>query len=393
MDGRMALQRLLPEFDPATLERPTNLAEGLPGRVFTDPAFFEHESRQLFGRNWIAVGFGADVPDVGDVMPVSVAGWELLLVRGADKQVRCFHNICRHRGMKLVHEKSNVASLRCGWHCWTYDLDGALVATPNIAGIRTTAADGFDRTRLGLRPVRCGQWFDLVLVDIGGTAPPLARHLAPLAQRLARVEFDHCTHDGTVTEADAPVNWKVIVEGGIEDYHLPFVHRTLTYSDSYRFEEGGEAYLGFSTRRSADEAYKRYHGEGDPTEVLPIFPGLRGASELESLVLFVLPNAIVAALPTHVRLTALLPQGPARTLRRQACYFVDEAGCDPRYAALRERTHGFWREIWQEDSAYMDAIQHMSPVRDRIGQETRFSPHWERGVHAFQKYVVRRLSA
>lgn len=394
MDGLTGLHGQLSQEDVTALNRPTNLAEGLPGRVFTAPGFFDLEARRLFGRNWAAVGFGADVPKPGDVAPVSIAGWELLLVRNTAGEVKCYHNICRHRGMKLISEKTNVAALRCGWHCWTYDLDGALIATPNIAGIRTSSAEGFDRTQLGLRPVRAEMWFDLIFVDLSGVARPLSEQLAPLAVRLGDVQFDQCATDGHIADGESDVNWKVIIEGGIEDYHLPFVHKTLTYSDTYKFEDGGGAYLGFSTKRPVAEAHRRYTLDSNGiAETLPVFPALRDAAEVESVVLFVLPNAIVASLPTHVRLSVLLPQGPSRTRRRQLSYFVGDAATDPKYASLRQKTHDFWREIWEEDGAYMHEIQHMSAVRDRLGLSTRFSPHWERGVHAFQKYLVGQLAA
>lgn len=393
MDGLTSLHGQLSSEDVAALDRPTNLAEGLPGRVFTAPDFFDLEAKRLFGRDWVAVGFGADVPNPGDVAPISIAGWELLLVRNTDGKVNCFHNICRHRGMKLVSEKTNVAAIRCGWHCWTYNLEGGLIATPNIAGIRTSSAEGFDRTQLGLRPVRVEQWFDLVFVDLSGVARPLSEQLAPLSERLKHVQFDQCVTDGKIADGEIDVNWKVIIEGGIEDYHLPFVHKTLTYSDTYKFEDGGNSYLGFSTSRPVAEAHRRYVLDPDAAaETLPVFSALQDAKEVDSIVLFVLPNAIVASLPTHLRLSLLLPQGPSSTRRRQLSYFVGEAGTSPKYAGLRQKTHDFWREIWEEDGAYMHEIQRMSAVRERIGLSTRFSPHWERGVHAFQKYLIGRLA-
>lgn len=393
MCGHEADGAILDRSDIEALQRPINVAAGLPGRIFTDPAFFDLEARRLFGQNWTAVGFGADIPNAGDILPVSLAGWELMLVRGKDGAVRCFHNICRHRGMKLVTAKSQLSTIRCGWHCWTYALDGALIATPNIGGIKENACEGFDKSELGLREVRAAMWFDLIFVDLGGKAQPLDTQLEPLKQRLADVEFDRCRTDGIVSESEAPVNWKVIVEGGIEDYHLPFVHKSLTYSETYKFEGGAPAYLGFSSMRSADEAYRRYHADSAGTaQTLPVFPRLRDKSQVETAVLFILPNAIIASLSTHVRLSILLPQGPSRTLRRQVSYFVDDAGTAPAYEPLRRKTHAFWREIWEEDGAYMDAIQHMSAVRERLGLRTRFSPHWERGVHAFQQYIASRVA-
>lgn len=83
---------------------------------------WELERQTIFRKEWFAAGFASDVPNIGDYLPVSVAGWELLFVRGKDAVVRAFHNICRHRGTKLVHTPGNGNFIRCGWHCWTYEL-------------------------------------------------------------------------------------------------------------------------------------------------------------------------------------------------------------------------------------------------------------------------------
>jgi choline monooxygenase len=132
------------------LERPTRTATGLPGRAYYDEFFYQAERKHVFAASWTGVGFGSDVPNPGDVKPVSVAGYELLLVRGKDGQVNVYHNICRHRGMKLVKAAGNVRSIRCSYHCWTYGLDGGLLATPSIGGVNQNRAEDFNYGELGL---------------------------------------------------------------------------------------------------------------------------------------------------------------------------------------------------------------------------------------------------
>src|SRR5579859_3142695 len=120
----------------AALARPLAEAEGLPGYYYGGE-FFAVEQRLLFPRGWAAIAVGARIPSTGDMLPVDLAGWPLLLVRQADGGIMAFHNMCRHRALLLVPEPcAGERSIRCPWHAWRYALDGALQATPEIGGAR-----------------------------------------------------------------------------------------------------------------------------------------------------------------------------------------------------------------------------------------------------------------
>ena len=106
----MELADLLSERDIQELARPTGEASGLPGHAY-GADFFGLETRRLFPRTWCAVAYESDVPTMGDALPVDVAGWPLVLIRGADQQVRVFHNVCRHRQMQVVPEPCKAPHL------------------------------------------------------------------------------------------------------------------------------------------------------------------------------------------------------------------------------------------------------------------------------------------
>jgi len=64
---------------------------------------------------------------------LAVADTSLILVRGKDGQIRAFHNICRHRGNKLVwndfpgeETAGTCRQFTCKYHAWRYGLDGEL---------------------------------------------------------------------------------------------------------------------------------------------------------------------------------------------------------------------------------------------------------------------------
>ena len=118
---------------------------GLPARAYTDTAFLELENQTLFQRTWVFCGFAHELPRSGDLQPVEIAGQPVLLVRDSDDRTRAFHNVCRHRCLKLVEQQCNTGKLiRCPYHAWAYDLDGNLKASPHFGGTDTHDADGFD---------------------------------------------------------------------------------------------------------------------------------------------------------------------------------------------------------------------------------------------------------
>src|SRR5260221_12251176 len=114
--------------------RPTAEATGLPNEFYVDEQLFRLERDQLFARGWTCVGVGAELPLPGDLWPIELIDMPLLMVRGRDGVVRVFHNVCSHRGVRLVDRPGQAPVIRCPYHSWAYDLEGRLVRTPDIGG-------------------------------------------------------------------------------------------------------------------------------------------------------------------------------------------------------------------------------------------------------------------
>ena len=388
----------------AGLYRPVEDAEGLPGNVYTDPAFWELEREHYFSRTWMACAFLNDVPEPGDVYPVSVGGWELLVTRDANRAVHVFHNLCAHRGMRVVDCAGNVGSrMRCPWHSWAYDLEGKLVATPNLGGIDKSEAPGFDRPALGLREVRSETWLNFVFVNIDRKAPPLQEHLAPVLERVAAYDLSQLAAGPARTEFEFHGNWKLAYEGGVEDYHIPWIHTNLgSHTGTYHIEaDGGQTYVGISSRRVLDNPEDRrgaaFRGTGKKGE-LPVFPHLGDTPPddglgWETVLLFIPPSAVLAVLANHFATRMFVPVAVNRTIHRIAPMFVGEGASDPAFEANRDLVLKGWRRVAEEDAPLVGALQQQHRLRQELAMPTRFSPFWESSVLRFQQLVVERLRA
>jgi len=399
-------QRTLDDFmskaQVEALTKSTAVAQGLPGAAYIDPDFWELERQRYFPSRWMACAYVGDVSESRDAIPVSIAGFELLLTRDEQGKLHAFHNVCSHRAMRVLDAKqTGDTKLRCPWHCWTYDLCGQLVATPNIGGIHVGEEEAFDRSQLGLREVRCGTFLNLVFVNLDSQAPSLETFLAPLKARLAAYDLDALRVSEQTTDAVFNGNWKLVMEGGLEDYHLPWVHPQLgphagTFSPE--LDESG-CYVGISNRRPY--LWQGQSAGGNPREIgngLRQFPHLApdhrtdGLSH-EGIILMVPPSAVIAVMSDHVVTSLLSPMSLDRTAQRRTFLYLGDTATSKGLNATREAIARGWATVGEQDLDLVETMQHQQSLREQVDMPTRFSPHWEPAVHHFQKMIVEQIRA
>jgi phenylpropionate dioxygenase-like ring-hydroxylating dioxygenase large terminal subunit len=195
----------------------------VPAARYGDVEFFELERQEVFGRSWLLVAHGDELPAAGDFRLVDHLAKPIVLLRADDGGVNAFVNTCKHRGAALVTEASGHAGRRltCPYHSWVYGLDGALLGYPD-----THNFPPLDKECLGLTPVRCETWGPLVFVNLDDGAPPLSEYLAQVGDDLSELgELAGRLHLVERTAFDVDVNWKLPVDANIETYHVNTVHR------------------------------------------------------------------------------------------------------------------------------------------------------------------------
>ncbi|MYE02703.1 MAG: aromatic ring-hydroxylating dioxygenase subunit alpha [Alphaproteobacteria bacterium] len=364
--------------DLASVLEPIETASGLPGRCYTELSAFEEERRQIFGRGWFCLAFANDLATPGDLLPVDVMGMALLLVRTGEGEIRCFHNVCRHRGVRLVERpERGRKAVRCPYHSWTYDLEGRLCATPHIGGVDRHEAAGFRRSGRGLFPVRTGVWMDMVFADLSGRAPALGEWLAPLLERWRG--FPLARYRPAAAEPirfRLQANWKLAVENYCEAYHLPWVHpglnRISSLADHYPIVDAA-----FSGQGST-----RYTSRGE----LPCADD----SELAEYVA-VYPNLLLGAHTDHFFAMRLDPLAPDETLEDARLWCLADAAAGSAHADARRRLRARWEEVFREDIDIVERMQRgrRSPAFDG----GCFSPAMDSPSHAFHRWAARCLGA
>lgn len=199
----------------------------LPVEIFNSPTVFELEQQRLFSRAWMFLAHTSELPAPGDYVLRSIAGNSVIVTRDEHGTIRCFLNMCRHRGNQVCKATAgNASHFRCSYHGWTYANDGRLIGVPHI---RNVYDGNLHRDDWGLVAVRTSSYAGLIFGCLDPNAPSLEDYLGGF-----QFYLDLYLRPGpNGTEVYAPPNqwvastdWKICAENFAGDgYHTPVAHQ------------------------------------------------------------------------------------------------------------------------------------------------------------------------
>jgi choline monooxygenase len=384
----------------AATRLPVDLASTLIPDAYTSADFHALERDAIFARSWVPVCVTAELAEPGSYVVVDVAGRSLLVCRNRAGELRAHHNVCRHRGTRLVeNERGRVERFfQCPYHAWAYDLDGACLGTPlftpesgipddqrevfDMAGVRE-----FDKADYGLHSVRVDSWGCLVFVCLDPEGPSLAHELGDLPERLAGYRL----HEHRLlrrVEYEIEANWKLVAENFMEYYHLPWVHPGLVKVSPMKAHhrwQGTGMYIGFCTSPIAANT------EEGGWQGLPPLSTLSEDDATSARFAWVFPSVAVNVLPNHSFLLLARPSAPDHTA--ESAYLLSHPECIDRAGdALEHETEvllSFWDEVNREDIAIVERVQ--AGVADPTYTGGRMCYRFEEPVHRFQNMIVDRM--
>jgi choline monooxygenase len=349
-----------------------SLASGLtlPAGWYSDPAVLRLEQERIFRRVWVYAGRTEQVAEPGQFFTARSGDVPIVCVRGSDGELRAFVNVCRHRASVLVEGEGRRETIQCGYHAWTYNLDGSLRSAP-----RSEREDGFSKDGLGLIPAAIDTWGPFVFVNPSAEAAPLEETLGELPALVAEggVDVDALAFR-TRFDFDVEANWKVACENFLECYHCPTAHPDLAQiidvnPDSYLLE--------VSETFSSQYAPVRENPKGsyDPSGEIE-----RGQFH------FLWPNTVVNIQPGRPNLSIgpIFPAGPERASRFLDYFFAPDAD-----EAWVEELLAFDGRVSDEDAALVASVQR--GLRSGMIEHGRLLPRSEALIHDFQVKVAAAL--
>jgi choline monooxygenase len=350
-------------------------AHTLASRFYIDPAILEIEKEKIFRRTWQLVGTlsqpcgevnGAKriIADPETFFTADVTGEPIVIVRDKEGTLRAFSNVCRHRAGPIAQGSGCKNVLRCGYHGWTYTLDGRLIGTPDVEGV-----EFFDRSTMGMVPLRLETWEQFIFVNFDVKAEPLSSFLGEIPRQSRGFPFEGLR---TVERRDYVLdcNWKVYVDNYLEGYHIPIAHpglmREIDYAQ-YRTETFRYYSQQFAPIRAikAENAGERFYPPG---------AGLQ-----EALYFWIFPNLMLNIYPDNVSTNLVVPISQEKTLTIFEWFFHETAS-----EKARERIKkavAFSDEVQQEDIGLCESVQR--GLRSATYDRGRYSVRRENGVHHF----------
>ena len=195
--------------------------------LYCDEGVYRADLENIWYREWIFAIPACDIPKTGNNATLQIGEYPILIVRGADGQIRAFHNVCRHRGQKLCPKENGTSpKIVCPYHQWTYDLDGRLLFA------RDMGAD-FDASQFSLKPVHVQDRGGLVYVCLAEDPPAFERLGGFMDDYVGASDLSNAKVAFTSTIIEQG-NWKLVIENNRECYHCGGSHPSLcrTYSDN-----------------------------------------------------------------------------------------------------------------------------------------------------------------
>ena len=291
----------------------------LPGWLYFDPEFFEAENKAFLRAGPQVVCHESEIRHPGEWRTLEHLGESVIVIRGDDRELRAFLNVCRHRGSRLVDGTGGCAKvLTCPYHAWSYARDGRLVGVPH-----RREYPGLETAELGLHSVPLENWHGFLFVTLEPGAPSVAEMMAPYEDEVAPYRFEKLRVLGRVTLRPRPLNWKTIADNYSDHLHIAIGHPGLTrlFGRNYRIEAREHVdrmdgdLVEQQSANPSERAYQRY---------LPAVDHLPPTHQRKWLYYKLFPNVAFDIYPDQVDFMQFLPVSATETVIREITYALPD---------------------------------------------------------------------
>jgi len=393
LNGRRNIYDVVKKEKLDVVSQPINQAHGLPNECYNNEEYTNIERKKIFEDKWVVVGVASSIAKKGEAKPFDLFGIPLILLRTKSNKIKAYHNVCSHRGYKILQKKCTIKNvLKCPYHSWSYNLEGKLVATPHLGGMNKHQSKDFNKAGSGLKEVRSYVWLDMILVNISNNEIPFEQYIKPLQDRWSKFwskkdqKLIQHSKDFGYFKLTAKCNWKFAIENYCESYHLPWIHPGLNsyskISDHYHIEG--------LLNRFAGQGTVVYNPNFNSKVKFPNFPNWPKdkLNIAEYIALF--PNVMLGLHKDHYYIYWLEPINHKLTIEHMEIYYVgNTAANSKKFKNLRKKNLKLWRDVQLEDVGIIQGMQEgrKSPAYNG----GNFSPAMDGPTHKFHKWIAENL--
>jgi Rieske 2Fe-2S family protein len=347
-----------------------SLTFGLEREWFCGDSIFQRETERIFSQHWLCLGRVEDFDRVAQATPptgydvtgkshsqestyvkrdssatdsylsVSVGTDNLIIVRDRNGNLTAFHNVCRHRGTRLLDQacgRLKNSCIMCPYHAWTYDLQGQLIGVPNMQDVPE-----FDTAEFSLHRVGCVNWCGFIMLNLTRPDNDFEEAFAPILHRFKPWNLQDLKLGHTL-EYNVAANWKLLFQNYSECYHCPTVHPALNRLTPYKsatndLTEG--AILGGPM--SLADGFETVSSDGK--KIAEPFPGLNSTQRRSVYYYTVFPSMFISAHPDYVMVHQIERISNSRS--KIKCHFLIEPTTSDENLA---RAVNQWDEVNRQD--------------------------------------------
>ncbi|HVT50291.1 MAG TPA: aromatic ring-hydroxylating dioxygenase subunit alpha [Dongiaceae bacterium] len=325
--------------------------ETLPGWCYSNAEFFALEREHLLMSSWVLAGHRNDLKAPGDFISVEAFGERGLVVLAEDGRLNGFFNTCRHRAHALVSEERGHCghAIRCPYHGWSYDFDGALKA---IAAEKTFPA--IDKAEFGLKPLEVEDFLGFIFIRFKPGGASVAERFRPYRAEMESYRTAEMHFIGTGWHCDLEVDWKNLMDNYLEGYHVPTGHPGLQrlFGPSYTAEAQPtdvSRQMGILRDKPSENWSERMYQRWVPRPA-HLSPERQRAWCYYTL----LPNMALDFYPDRITSFEALPLGPGKVRLRARCWGLPG---DRRLDLARYLNSRINREVQREDEVLIASVQ------------------------------------
>ncbi|MFE6921971.1 SRPBCC family protein [Nocardia sp. NPDC057663] len=226
--------------------------------AYISPEYARAEGDRLWAKVWQQVCRVEEIPRVGDYLTYEIAADSIIVVRTTPETLRAYHNVCAHRGRRLVdtppgaHDgRGQARQFTCNFHGWRYDLEGR----NTFVAEREDWPCGLTDRNDGLQQVRVDTWGGWVWITMDPDCESLRDYLEPAASLLEHFELEKMRYRWRKW-LTFDCNWKVAFEAFMETYHVPYTHPEFSNFGSFlgwARAQGKHSNIGYDAPKGMEE--------------------------------------------------------------------------------------------------------------------------------------------
>jgi Phenylpropionate dioxygenase and related ring-hydroxylating dioxygenases, large terminal subunit len=345
----------------------------LGAEAYRDAARYRRELENVLLAAWFPVLPSSDVPRARDYAVWEQLEQSVVITRRDDGSVAAWHNVCQHRGARLVDGAGSCPTgrFKCPWHGFVYDLLGTVRAVP--------LRESFDPAELdGLRApaVRVTEWAGWIWMTLSDDTPELLAYLGTIGEELAGYGLEQFTTVFRHT-VRLQANWKIVVDAFNETWHVPFTHQdtlsgVVLWRDAVLKITPPHSWMTLPVRGLTDKITTSDHRKNHICHYL------------------VFPNTIYSCFPTHLQMWSAWPVSVDETV---LCAYqlngpTPDGMSDEKWARRTERDWAQFLDVLEEDSGVINDFAKV--IRSKGFRRNMFNTAESR-LTAFHDEIAKRL--